>query len=128
LISDDKSAGEIMRMTGGIGADVVLDFVGVTSTLTTAAECIGNAGVITAVGLGGGEIPFRSEPVPMHLPWGTKIIRPYGGTRRDLREVVALAQKGHVKVHVNPFDLVDAAKALETLEHGDISGRAVLVP
>jgi propanol-preferring alcohol dehydrogenase len=128
LMSDAGSAEEIMRMTGGVGADLVLDFVGVTPTLTTAAACIRSGGQITAVGLGGGEIPFTSDPAPIQLPWGTVIARPYGGTRRDLQEVVALAQKGHVSVHVNEFELGDAMQALKKLEHGDIPGRAVLVP
>jgi propanol-preferring alcohol dehydrogenase len=128
LVSDARSAEEIMRMTGGMGADVVFDFVGVTPTLTTAAACIRSGGQITVVGLGGGELPFKSDPVPIQLPWGTTISRPYGGTRRDLQEVVALAQKGHVNVHVNRFELDEATSALEQLERGEIAGRAVLVP
>lgn len=128
MLSDDKSAEEIMRMTGGVGADVVFDFVGVTPTLTTAAACIRSGGQITAVGLGEGEIPFKSEPAPIQLPWGTEISRPYGGTRRDLQEVIGLAQNGHVSVHVNEFPLDDAMQALEKLEQGDIAGRAVLIP
>ena len=64
----------------------------------------------------------------MYLPWGTTISRPYGGTRRDLQEVIALAQKGDIDVHVERFDLTDAAHALEKLEQGSIQGRAVLVP
>jgi propanol-preferring alcohol dehydrogenase len=128
LVSDAGTAEQIMRMTGGVGASVVFDFVGVAPTLTTAAACIGSDGQITAVGLGGGEIPFRSEAIPTYLPWGTTISRPYGGTRRDLQEVVALAQKGDIKVHAERFELGDAAQALEKLEQGGISGRAVLVP
>jgi len=31
-------------------------------------------------------------------------------------------------VHANRFDLTDAARALEELERGELSGRAVLVP
>jgi propanol-preferring alcohol dehydrogenase len=106
----------------------VFDFVGAQPTLATAAACIGNHGQITAVGLAGGEIPFRSEAIPTYLPWGTTISRPYGGTRRDLQEVVALAQKGDIEVHVQRFDLADAAQVLDKLEHGQVSGRAVLVP
>ena len=128
LMSDAHSAEEILRMTNGVGADVVFDFVGVTPTLTTAAACIRSGGQITAVGLGDGQIPFKSEPAPIQLPWGTVIARPYGGTRRDLQEVVALAQNGHVSVHVNQFDLGDAMQALEKLEQGHIPGRAVLIP
>lgn len=128
LVSDADSASEIMAMTGGVGADLVLDFVGVGPTLATAAACIRSGGQLTAVGLGGGELPFRSDPIPTQLPWGTTIARPYGGTRRDLQEVVALAQRGHVDVHVNRFGLDDAADALARLERGEIPGRAVLVP
>jgi propanol-preferring alcohol dehydrogenase len=128
LLSDAKAAEEVMRMTGGVGADVVFDFVGVEPTLATAAASIGSHGQITAVGLGGGELPFRSEAIPTHLPWGSTISRPYGGTRRDLQEVVALAQKGAIKVHVERFDLGEAAHVLDELEQGAIPGRAVLVP
>lgn len=42
--------------------------------------------------------------------------------------MVALAQKGDIEVHVERFDLADATQALEKLEQGQISGRAVLVP
>lgn len=128
LPSDDKTAEEIMRMTGGVGADVVFDFVGVEPTLAIAAASIGSNGQITAVGLGGGELPFRSEPIPLHLPWGTTISRPYGGTRRDLQEVVALAQRGDIAVHAERFGLDEATQALDKLERGEIAGRAVLVP
>jgi propanol-preferring alcohol dehydrogenase len=128
LGSDARTAEEVMRMTGGVGADVVFDFVGAEPTLATAAASIGSNGQITAVGLAGGELPFRSEAIPTHLPWGITISRPYGGTRRDLQEVVALAQKGDIKVHVERFALTDAADALEKLEQGGVSGRAVLVP
>ncbi len=115
-------------MTGGVGADLVLDFVGVTPTLTTALASIGNGSQITVVGLGAGEIPFRPEPMGTYVPWGTTITKPYGGTRRDLQEVVTLAQKGDIEAHVERFALGDASQALEKLERGEISGRAVLVP
>ncbi|MDQ2679165.1 MAG: NAD(P)-dependent alcohol dehydrogenase [Actinomycetota bacterium] len=128
LVSDAGSAEEIMGMTGGAGADVVFDFVGVTPTLTTALASIGNGAQITVVGLGAGEIPFRSEPMGTYMPWGTTITKPYGGTRRDLQEVVALAQKGLIEAHVERFELAEAMQTLDRLERGEISGRAVLVP
>lgn len=128
LISDARSADEIMKMTGGVGANAVFDFVGATPTLTTAMACIGSGGFISAVGLAGGQIPFQPEAGPINIPWGTTISRPYGGTRRDLQEVVALAQRGRIDVHVERFDLSDAAQALDKLERGEIKGRAVLVP
>ena len=128
LMSDSSAAEEVMKLTKGIGADVVLDFVGVPPTLATAAACIRTHGQVTAVGLGGGEIPFVAEAAPIHLPWGATLVKPYGGTKRDLHEVVALAQAGRISVHVERHALEDAPSVLERLEHGDIIGRAVLVP
>lgn len=128
LMSDEKTADELMKMTGGVGADLVLDFVGITPTLKTAAACIRSGGQITSVGLGGGELPFVAEAMPLHLPWGATISRPYGGSRRDLQEVVALARAGRISVHVERHDLEEAVATLERLERGEIDGRAVLVP
>lgn len=56
-----------MRMTGGVGADIVLDFVGVTPTLTTAAACnqfdLGDA-MQALEKLERGGIPGRAVLVP----------------------------------------------------------------
>ncbi|MDV6271830.1 NAD(P)-dependent alcohol dehydrogenase, partial [Rhodococcus globerulus] len=41
---------------------------------------------------------------------------------------IALAQAGLVTVEVARFDLADARDALDRLEHGKVTGRAVLVP
>ena len=128
LLSDERAADEILKLTGGIGADVVLDFVGVPPTMATAAACIRSHGQVTAVGRGGGEITFAAEAAPIHLPWGATLVKPYGGTRRDLQEVVALAQKGRIDVHVERFGLDDALDVLNKLDAGEIKGRAVLVP
>ena len=52
----DGAAAEILAATGGRGADVVLDFVGVDETLELAAACVATAGQITIVGVGGGRL------------------------------------------------------------------------
>jgi propanol-preferring alcohol dehydrogenase len=122
------AAEEIVALTGGRGADVVLDFVGAQPTLELAAATIGSRGRIVAVGLAGGSIPFAASGFPAGLPWGASIVRPYAGTRRDLQEVVALARQGRIDVHVTRFPLEEARAVLDSLEAGEIPGRAVLVP
>src|SRR5881397_2820591 len=47
-------AGEIMRLTGGEGAQAVIDLVGSDASLRTAAAAAGRKGIIVLVGLAGG--------------------------------------------------------------------------
>lgn len=126
--SDSTAAAEILSLTAGRGADVVLDFVGIDQTLALAADCIASRGQITAVGVAGGQLAYNTAGPPVGLPWGVSVVRPYGGTRRDLQEVLTLARRGAIKAQVEKFDLDSAAAVLEKLSKGEINGRAVLVP
>ncbi|WP_327089645.1 NAD(P)-dependent alcohol dehydrogenase [Nonomuraea sp. NBC_01738] len=128
VTSNASAPGEIMELTRGVGADVVLDFVGAQPTLDLAAAVVSSYGHLTVVGLAGGAIPFRAAAPPVGVPWGATYSKPYAGTRRDLHEVLALARQGEIKVQVERHPLTDAAAVLARLERGGIQGRAVLVP
>lgn len=127
LKSDGEAAARILEATGGVGADVVLDFVGVQPTVDLALAVVRGGGAIRFVGLGGGSFEYvANSGTP--LPWGVNIERAYGGTRSDMREVVALAQAGKISVEVVRYSLDDAVQAFKDLHDGKIQGRAVLVP
>lgn len=127
LPSDDSAAERILAETRGLGADVVLDFVGVQPTVDLALAVVRGGGAIRFVGLGGGSFSYAvgGETV---LPWGVNIERAYGGTRSDLRQVVALAREGKITVDVVRYPLDEAVQAFDDLHHGRVQGRAVLVP
>ena len=127
LPSDASAAERILEETGGVGADVVFDFVGVQPTVDLALGVIRGGGAIRFVGLGGGSFPY-SAGAESPLPWGVNIERAYGGTRSDTRQVIALAQAGKIAVEVVEYSLDDAVQAFDDLHNGKISGRAVLVP
>lgn len=127
LPSDAEAADQVLGVTDGMGADVVLDFVGVQPTVDLAVKCVRNGGAIVFVGLGGGHLDYlvgNSDAIP----WGIHIERPYGGTVAELREVIRLAEDGRISVQVNRYSLDDAVQAFDDLHHGKIQGRAVLVP
>lgn len=126
LPSNGEVAARILAETGGEGADVVLDFVGVQPTVDLALTVVRGGGAIRFVGLGGGSFEYTAGTSP--IPWGVNIERAYGGTRADMREVVALAQAGKIGVEVTRYSLDDAVQAFDDLHHGRIEGRAVLVP
>ncbi len=127
LLSDSTAADRVLAETGGLGAQVVLDFVGAQSTVDLATSIIAPGGAIRFIGLGGGGFSYRAMNAP-DLPWGVNIERPYGGTRSEVREVIALAQRGRIGVEVVRYPLDDAVRAFDDLRHGRIRGRAVLVP
>lgn len=127
LPSDGNAAARILAETGGKGADVVFDFVGVQPTVELAVGVVRGGGAIRFVGLGGGSFSYAAG-AGSGLPWGVNIERSYGGTRSDIREAIALAESGKIAVEVVRYSLDDAVQAFDDLHSGRVSGRAVLVP
>jgi alcohol dehydrogenase, propanol-preferring len=124
VLSDADSTARVRELTGGTGADVVLDFVGIQATADMAVAMAAMAGDVAIVGIGGGlaKVGFPSSPTDI------TVRVPYWGTRSELVELVALAHTGVLDAHVERFALDDAVEAYERLESGRITGRAVIVP
>lgn len=122
---------EIRSIVGAApdGADVVLDFVGAESTLTTARSVVAAGGYLMLVGLAGGTLPVQptAEGVPP-VPFEVNIQIPFWGTRAELAEVIALARMGLVRSDTRIFPLEEASQAYELLRMGEFHGRAVIVP
>jgi propanol-preferring alcohol dehydrogenase len=128
LPSDQAARQRILDETEGYGADVVLDFVGVQSTVELATKVIAPEGLIQFIGLGGGRFTFAADLDGEALPWGVTVQRPYGGTRVDLLQVIALVQQGEVHLETITYPLDEFQQAFDDLEAGKVTGRAILVP
>lgn len=124
LPSDDTTVDQVKALTGGLGATVVLDFVGLDATLEIASQIVRKHGQIVLVGIGGGSLPFHF----FALPAGCSIVATLGGTTSELAEIVALAEAGRVTPHIHKFPLDEVVSVYEQLEANQIKGRAVLVP
>jgi propanol-preferring alcohol dehydrogenase len=125
LLSDREAAVRIRELTGGTGAEAVLDFVGVEATLAVAAASVAVEGDVTVVGIGGGTLAVGFGG---GLPFEVSASAPYWGSRVELVEVVQLARQGLVSSHVETFSIEDAPLAYERLHAGEIQGRAVVLP
>ncbi|MET9935803.1 MULTISPECIES: NAD(P)-dependent alcohol dehydrogenase [unclassified Streptomyces] len=124
VLSDASAAAGVRELTGGRGAEVVLDFVGAPPTVTSAGAMAAVEGDVTIVGLGGGALPVGfGSPA-----YEVSVASPYWGTRAELIEVLDLARAGAVDVHVETYTLDDAPKAYERLHEGRVEGRAVILP
>ncbi|WEH43317.1 NAD(P)-dependent alcohol dehydrogenase [Streptomyces sp. AM 2-1-1] len=124
VLSDENAAARVRELTGGVGAKVVFDFVGVPATVRTAGAVASVDSDVTIVGIGGGLLPVGFGV----LPFATSVSAPYWGSRKELAEVIELAHTGAVDVHVETYSIDEAPLAYERLHAGKINGRAVILP
>jgi alcohol dehydrogenase, propanol-preferring len=120
----DHLAEIVGEQTNGRFADVVLDFVGVDASLALAARVVRPLGHLTVVGLGGGTLPLSF----FSIPYEASVATTYWGSVTELMEVVELAEAGRIAARVTRFALEDATDAYDAMRHGDLLGRAVIVP
>ena len=124
VISGPDAAAHIRELTGGRGAEAVFDFAGVQPTIDIAREVVAVNGNIHIVGIGGGLLPTGF----FSTPFGASVRAPYWGSRSELMEVLDLARVGSVDVHVERYSIDEAPEAYARLHHGDVRGRAVVIP
>lgn len=114
----------VKDLTGGRGADVVIDFVANDATHATAVACARQQGDFTIVGGAGGTFAMGLYTAPYEL-----CVRSiYWGSRTDLAEVLALAAKGRISAEYTAFPIEEAINAYAELEAGRLKGRAVVTP
>ena len=124
LPGDGLTPDDIRAETGPDGATVALDFVGSDTTLALAGGSVAQGGDVTFVGRGGGEL----RVAPGLIPYECTVRMPTWGTLPELAEVVALARAGAIHSEGDVYALDDAVSAYGKLRHGDVLGRAVVVP
>ena len=125
VVPSDASAADAIRgITGGKGADLAVDFVGIDATIALAAQVTRPLGHATIVGIGGGSFSFGFFAIPYEVSLATT----YWGSLPELSEVLDLGRRGLVKPYIQRFALADAVAAYEALRAGEIEGRAVIVP
>ena len=120
----ETAVAEIRSRTGGVGADLVLDLVGLDDTMRLGAAVARTRGHLTIVGIGGGTLPVGFSQVP----YGLSVATTYWGSLPELGEVLALAQSGDVEARIERFALEDAAAAYQAMRDHALEGRAVVVP
>jgi propanol-preferring alcohol dehydrogenase len=124
----ENAAEEILAVSGSRKVQAVFDFVGIQSTIDLAVRVMGYDSHLAIVGLGGGVMSFSPGTAVGCVPWGCTVTAPFGGTRLDLMEAIALAEAGMIEAEKTCFSLDDAVSVYARLEKGEIQGRAVFVP
>jgi NAD+-dependent secondary alcohol dehydrogenase Adh1 len=124
VVADGTQVQAVADLTGGTGADVVLDFVAEQGAEQDGWAMTRRAGSYFVIGYGG----------TVHIPTldiistERNIIGNIVGSYNELAELMALAQAGKVTLHTRTYPLAAAADALADLDAGRVRGRAILVP
>ena len=103
--------------------DFVVDLVGSEATLSAAAGAVARLGLVAAVGLHGGRIPFGFGAVPHEARFMSSV----WGSRLQLDELLGLAKREPSVLNpVETLPLEDAQTAHDRLRAGEVEGRIVL--
>jgi NAD+-dependent secondary alcohol dehydrogenase Adh1 len=122
--ADGNEVEAVLELTGGKGAEAVIDFVGEGGSIEKGLAMTRNAGSYYIVGYGGKiEIPAIEMIITEKNIVGNLV-----GTYAELVELMALADRGLVNLATKEYKLADANQALHDLHHGTVKGRAVLIP
>ncbi|MFI9383656.1 NAD(P)-dependent alcohol dehydrogenase [Kutzneria sp. NPDC052558] len=124
VLADGKHVDAVLDLTGGHGAEVVLDFVAEQGAQQDAFAMTRRGGSHYVIGYGSNiDIPTIDI-----ISTERNVIGNLVGTYNDLAELMVLAQKGKVTLHTRKYPLDAALDALADLDAGRVRGRAVLTP
>ena len=124
VVAEGGQVEEVLELTGGTGAEVVVDFVGEGGATAEGVRMLRRAGDYHVVGYG------ENIDVPTIDIVSTEInfIGNLVGSYNDLSELMVLAAQGDVKLHTAKYALDDFQSAVDDLDNGRIRGRAILTP
>jgi len=124
VLADGDEVAAVLELTGGQGAEAVIDFVGEKGTTAKGLAMTRAMGSYYVVGYG----EDIKVPTVELIITEKSIIGNLVGTWAELTELMALADRGLVELATAEYRLADADRALHDLNAGKIHGRAVLIP
>jgi NAD+-dependent secondary alcohol dehydrogenase Adh1 len=124
VVADGTHIEHVLELTGGNGAEAVIDFVGEGGSTGEGVRMLHRAGDYHVVGYG------ENINVPTIDIISTEInfIGNLVGSYNDLCDLMALAARGAVTLHTAKYRLDDFQSAIDDLDAGNVRGRAILIP
>ncbi|MBA8824239.1 NAD+-dependent secondary alcohol dehydrogenase Adh1 [Saccharopolyspora lacisalsi] len=124
VVAEGNHVEEVLDLTGGDGAETVVDFVGESGATADGVGMLRRAGDYHVVGYGENlDIP-TIDVISNEINFIGNLV----GSYNDLCELMTLAARGEVRLHTTKYPLEDFQHALDDLEAGRIRGRAILTP
>jgi NAD+-dependent secondary alcohol dehydrogenase Adh1 len=124
VLADGSQVEQVLALTGGHGAEALIDFVGEGGATAQGVAMLRRAGDYYVVGYGENIDVPTIDLVSAEI----NIIGNLVGSYNDLQDLMALAARGAVTLHTQKYALNDFQQAISDLDAGKVRGRAILVP
>jgi NAD+-dependent secondary alcohol dehydrogenase Adh1 len=122
--TDGSHVAEVLELTGGVGAEVVIDFVGEGGAEQDGVAMLRRAGSYFVIGYGGAIDVPTMQIILTEINFVGNLV----GTYNDLAELMVLTAQGKVRLHTTTYPLDDVNKDMADLNNGRLIGRGILVP
>lgn len=124
IVAGGDHVAEVLELTGGHGAEVLVDFVGEGGATAEGVQMLRRAGDYHVVGYGENIDVPTIDIVSTEINFVGNLV----GSYNDLCDLMVLAARGDVKLHTAKYALDDFQTAIDDLDAGRIRGRAILTP
>jgi NAD+-dependent secondary alcohol dehydrogenase Adh1 len=124
VLADGGQLDRVRELTGGRGAEAVIDFVGECGALEDGVAMLRRAGDYHVIGYGGELRVPTIDIISTEINFVGNLV----GSYTDLVELMDLAARGLVTLHTATYPLEEFGQALDDLTAGRVRGRAILVP
>ncbi len=124
VLVDGSQVKKVMDITGGQGAEAVIDFVGEGGAIEDGVAMLRRAGSYYVIGYGGKLNVPTIDIISTEINFVGNLV----GTYNDLAELMTLTAQGKVTLHTAMFPLDAAIDAIHELDSGKLRGRGILIP
>ncbi|MEV4150940.1 NAD(P)-dependent alcohol dehydrogenase [Amycolatopsis sp. NPDC049691] len=124
VVADGSHVDAVLDLTGGHGAEAVIDFVGEGGSTTEGVRMLRRAGNYYVVGYGENIDVPTIDVISTEINFVGNLV----GSYTDLQDLMVLAAQGKVKLHTAQYRLEQFQQAIDDLSAGRVRGRAILIP
>jgi len=114
----------VKTLTNTYGAHAVICLSSSRSGYESSLSMLRNTGTLVCIGLGKDELPISAF---MMIVRGLKIVGSSVGTKEEMGELLAMAERGEVVPRVQVWEFERIGEVLDLVERNEVAGRAVVM-
>jgi len=121
---DGSHVDTVRELADGLGAEVILDFVGEKGSVEDGIAMIQDGGFYYVIGYGQNLVVPTIDIISREISFIGNLV----GTYADLEDLMTLTAEGKVRLHTSTYPLDAINDAMADLDGGRLQGRGILVP
>jgi NAD+-dependent secondary alcohol dehydrogenase Adh1 len=122
--ADGQHVETVRELTGGLGAEAIIDFVGEKGAIEDGIAMIRDGGFYYVIGYGENINIPTIDVISREISFIGNLV----GTYSDLQELMTLTAQGRVSLRTATYPLDAINQAMADLDNGRLQGRGILVP